>query len=112
MSDQRDAQKVSGQPAQPTGKRQMQGAEPVTSDTYQSKRVEKAANNDDEKPGGGPMNYLPEVVTEMRKVIWPTAQQMVAYTLVVFAFLIIMTALVAGVDFLAGAGVEWALTYK
>lgn len=111
MSDQRDAQQVSGQPAQPTGKRQMQGAEPVTSDAYQSKRADKAAN-ENEKPGGGPMNYLPEVVTEMRKVIWPTAQQMVAYTLVVFAFLIIMTALVSGIDFLAGAGVEWALTNK
>jgi len=49
-------------------------------------------------------------VQEMRKVIWPTARQMVVYTSIVFAFLIITTALVAGVDFLAGMGVEKVLT--
>lgn len=50
------------------------------------------------------------MVSEVRKVVWPTAKQMVTYTLVVFAFLIVLTALVSGVDFLAGAGVEAVLT--
>ena len=108
MSEERDREHAAGRPAQPTGKRQMQGSGPVSTQSYQAKRAE--ASTAEDKPGGGPMHYLPEVVTEMRKVIWPTAQQMVTYTLVVFAFLIILTALVAGVDFLAGAGVEGALT--
>jgi len=52
---------------------------------------------------------MPEVVSEMRKVIWPTARQMLNYTIIVFAFLILLTGLVAGVDFLAGIGVEKVL---
>ncbi|MCZ9309460.1 preprotein translocase subunit SecE [Corynebacterium uberis] len=95
----------------PTGKRQRTGASTVTSATYQSKQVAKTAR-DDENPGGGPLRYLPEVASEMKKVIWPTASQMVTYTLVVFAFLIVLTALVSGVDFLAGLGVEKVLVNK
>ncbi|MDK8895290.1 preprotein translocase subunit SecE [Corynebacterium sp. MSK006] len=109
MSEDRENQKPA-QPARPTGKRQLTGAGPVTGDSYVAKRAEPSPEQDG--PGGGAASYLPEVVTEMRKVIWPTAQQMITYTLVVFAFLIVLTVLVAGVDFLAGAGVEWALTSK
>ena len=50
--------------------------------------------------------YLKQVVEELRKVIWPTRNQMVTYTVVVFLFLIFMTALVSGVDFGAGKLVE------
>ncbi|AWH92768.1 preprotein translocase subunit SecE [Dietzia lutea] len=53
-----------------------------------------------------PFQYLKQVVEELRKVIWPTRNQMVTYTIVVFLFLIFMTALVSGVDFGAGKLVE------
>lgn len=46
----------------------------------------------------------------MKKVVWPTTKEMVQYTLITFAFLIILTALVWGVDTLAGLGVEKILT--
>ena len=95
--------------ARPTGKRQMTGVGTTTASSYEAKRVVKADPEDD-KPGGGVVRFLPEVVSEMRKVIWPTARQMVVYTLVVFAFLIVVTALVSSVDFLAGLGVEKILT--
>jgi preprotein translocase subunit SecE len=96
--------------ARPTGKRQMTGAgTATTSSSYEAKRVAKTSP-EDEKPGGGAASFLPEVVSEMRKVIWPTARQMVVYTAVVFAFLIVVTALVSGVDFVAGLGVEKILT--
>ena len=45
----------------------------------------------------------------MKKVVWPTAKEMLQYTLVVFGFLIVLTALVWGVDALTGMGVEWLL---
>ena len=45
----------------------------------------------------------------MKRVIWPTGRQMVNYTAIVLAFLIVLTAIVAGVDFLAGLGVEKVL---
>ncbi|MDV8001306.1 preprotein translocase subunit SecE [Rhodococcus sp. IEGM 1408] len=53
-----------------------------------------------------PFQYVGQVVEELRKVIWPTRNQMVTYTIVVFLFLIFMTALVSGVDFGAGKLVE------
>ncbi|HHX85994.1 MAG TPA: preprotein translocase subunit SecE [Actinomycetales bacterium] len=56
-----------------------------------------------------PIQYLKQVVEELRKVIWPTRNQMVTYTIVVFLFLIFMTALVFGVDL--GAGELVALVF-
>lgn len=53
-----------------------------------------------------PVTYLQQVVEELRKVIWPTRNQMITYTVVVFLFLIFMTALVSGVDFGTGKLVE------
>ena len=41
----------------------------------------------------------------MRKVVWPTGSQMVNYTLIVFGFLIVLTALVWGVD----QGAAWVV---
>lgn len=95
--------------ARPAGKRQLAGVGTASSSSYEAKRVGKP-EPEDEKPGGGVTSFIPEVVSEMRKVIWPTARQMVIYTLVVFAFLIVVTALVSGVDFIVGLGVEKVLT--
>ena len=53
-----------------------------------------------------PITYISQVVEELRRVIWPTRGQMITYTIVVFLFLIFMTALVSGVDFGAGKLVE------
>ena len=94
--------------ARPTGKRQVTGAA-TNSEAYKAKQA-RGKESSDEQHGGGVTAFFPEVVQEMRKVIWPTARQMVVYTSIVFAFLIITTALVAGVDFLAGMGVEKVLT--
>lgn len=55
-----------------------------------------------------PIQYVGQVGSELKKVIWPTRGQMLTYTAVVFIFLIFMTALVTGVDFGMGKAVEWA----
>ena len=44
--------------------------------------------------------FLREVVAELRKVIWPSRKQMVTYTVVVIVFLVVMVALVSGLDVL------------
>ena len=94
----------------PTGKRQRTGAAETSTDAYQNKRVVRGeAGEGDSKPGVGVSTFVPEVVTEMKKVVWPTAKEMLQYTLVVFGFLIVLTALVWGVDALTGMGVEWLL---
>ena len=45
------------------------------------------------------VQYLKEVIDELRKVIWPSRKQMVSYTMVVFAFLVFMVTLIGLVDF-------------
>ncbi len=95
--------------SRPTGKRQLSG---ISTASYEAKKavVSTPSESGASKFGGGVVSFLPEVVTEVRKVIWPTARQMVIYTIVVIVFLIILTALVSGVDFVAGLGVEKILT--
>ncbi len=44
--------------------------------------------------------FLREVVAELRKVIWPSRKQMITYTVVVIVFLVVMVALVSGLDVL------------
>lgn len=43
-------------------------------------------------------NFVREVVAELRKVIWPTRKELVAYTAVVVIFVLVMVAIVAGLD--------------
>lgn len=99
--------------ARPTGKRQLSGASTTSSASYEDKRVvrvDDGRDSADDKPGGGVASFVPEVVSEMKKVVWPTGKEMLQYTLVTFAFLIILTALVWGVDTLTGLGVEALLS--
>ena len=51
--------------------------------------------------------FLREVVSELRKVIWPTRKQLVTYTAVVLVFVAFMVALVAGLDLAFAKGVFW-----
>lgn len=106
MSEQQRAKDVAT--ARPTGKRQLAGTSTTSTTSAEVQRTQSKAAQ--EKEGNKVVSFLPEVVTEMKKVIWPTGKQMVQYTLVVFAFLIVVTGLVAGIDFLAGLGVEKILS--
>ncbi|AWB81192.1 preprotein translocase subunit SecE [Corynebacterium yudongzhengii] len=97
--------------ARPTGKRQLSGASTISTASVEAKRAQQRREEDSsEGPGGGVVSFLPEVVQEVRKVVWPTGREMVTYTLVVFAFLIFLTALVWGVDQLVTLGVDAVLT--
>lgn len=106
MSDQTTPQPNGSAAARPTGKRQVTGVATTSSAAYEAKKavaVKPAAEAKKEHTLG---SFFPEVVQEMKRVIWPTARQMVVYTTVVFVFLIVLTALVWGVDTGAGLGVE------
>ena len=56
--------------------------------------------------------FFREVVAELRKVIWPTRKELLTYTGVVIAFVTIMTAIVAGLDYGFAKGVLWAFGNK
>ena len=94
-------------PARPTGKRQLGGASPVSTDSYEEKRTPAKRDGDDAEKKNGAAAFPGEVVSEMRKVIWPTGKEMLNYTLIVFAFLIVLTVMVWGTDSLASLLVEW-----
>ncbi|HEX9337398.1 MAG TPA: preprotein translocase subunit SecE [Pseudonocardiaceae bacterium] len=51
--------------------------------------------------------FVREVVSELRKVIWPTRKQQITYTIVVLVFVSFIVALVSGLDLLFDKGVFW-----
>jgi preprotein translocase subunit SecE len=42
--------------------------------------------------------FVREIVAEMRKVIWPSRQELITYTVVVVIFVSVVVAIVAGLD--------------
>ena len=113
---------VATRPLRPTGKRSRQvAAEPeeitestaveedaVEADTKTKKARAKPKTEKKTRPAAKDkgvrnplafvLNYLKQVVAEMRKVIWPNRKQMVSYTTVVLVFLAFMVALIGVVD--------------
>jgi preprotein translocase subunit SecE len=102
-------------PQRPTGKRSRQRAdaehgsgavELTDSDADEAgkpkkaKKAKKARASDE--PSKNPIvfvfNYLKQVVTELRKVIWPNRKQMGSYTSVVLVFLVFMVTFIGLVD--------------
>ena len=52
--------------------------------------------------------FFREVVSELRKVIWPTRKELLTYTTIVVAFVTVMTTIVALLDYGFGKGILWA----
>jgi preprotein translocase subunit SecE len=46
-----------------------------------------------------PALFTRQVAAELRKVIWPTRKELITYTVVALVFIIIMTAIVTGLDY-------------
>lgn len=46
--------------------------------------------------------YIRQVIAEMRKVIWPTRNELVHYTIVVLAFVLVMIGILIVLDFAFG----------
>ncbi|MEY4477382.1 MAG: preprotein translocase subunit SecE [Actinomycetota bacterium] len=61
-------------------------------------------NRDERKKGvfGRITQFLREVVLELRKVVTPTRKELINYTGVVLAFVVIVMALITGLDFVIG----------
>jgi preprotein translocase subunit SecE len=74
-------------------------AEPTKDGAKKPKKKTKKASGPSRNPLLYIINYLKQVVAELRKVIWPSRKQMVSYTTVVLVFLAFMVALIFGVDY-------------
>jgi len=43
--------------------------------------------------------FFREIISELRKVIWPTRKELLTYTAVVIVFVTVITTIVAGLDY-------------
>lgn len=73
-------------------------------DVVANARKERA---DRRNPFGRIALFLRQVINELKKVVTPTRRELINYTGVVLAFVIIMMALVSGFDLLFGFGVSY-----
>lgn len=56
----------------------------------------------DDRGRTSPATFMRQVVAELRKVVWPTQQQLITYFFVVLVFVIAMMALVTVLDLAFG----------
>jgi preprotein translocase subunit SecE len=56
----------------------------------------------DKRERTSPVTFYRQVVAELRKVVWPTQEQLVTYFAVVMVFVIVMMALVSVLDLAFG----------
>jgi preprotein translocase subunit SecE len=53
----------------------------------------------------GPIQFLREVRGELRKVAWPTREEVIKYSIVVLVAVVLLTTLIFALDFVFGEGV-------
>lgn len=58
------------------------------------------------------VNFIREVVAELRKVIWPTRKELITYTSVVVVFVLIMLTIVGLLDYGFAKAVLWVFGSK
>jgi preprotein translocase subunit SecE len=56
----------------------------------------------DDRGRTGPATFLRQVIAELRKVVWPTQQQLITYFFVVLVFVTVVMALVSVLDLAFG----------
>ena len=55
-------------------------------------------SRDDKPQRTGAVTFYRQVVAELRKVVWPTQDQLVTYFFVVMVFVVVMMALISALD--------------
>jgi preprotein translocase subunit SecE len=58
--------------------------------------------DDKNAPRTSPALFYRQVIAELRKVVWPTQEQLVTYFFVVMTFVIVMMAIVSALDLAFG----------
>ncbi|CAM3938444.1 preprotein translocase subunit SecE [Nocardioides marinus] len=56
------------------------------------------AVRDDKPVRTSPVTFYRQVVAELRKVVWPTQDQLVTYFFVVMVFVLVMMAIISALD--------------
>jgi len=80
--------------------------EPVSRGGDKADRAAGGVATKEGRRGGNRIGgFFREVVSELRKVIWPTRKELLTYTGVVIAFVVVMTTIVAVLDYGFGKAV-------
>lgn len=66
---------------------------------------EDAAGDSVQPTRTGPLTFYRQVVAELRKVVWPTREQLSTYFVVVLVFVVVMMTLVSLLDLALGKAV-------
>ena len=72
----------------------------ATVDRAQAATQARRAQQQQKKERTGARQFLKEVRQELKKVIWPTRQELVTYTIVVLVTVTVLTSYVFGLDVL------------
>ncbi|GGM93344.1 MULTISPECIES: preprotein translocase subunit SecE [Terrabacter] len=80
--------------------------------------AKRGSGRADKARGGNPVSrlfgaislFVRQILDELRKVVRPTGPELVRYTTVVVVFVVIMMALVSGLDFGLSRLISWAFT--
>jgi preprotein translocase subunit SecE len=65
-------------------------------------RDARGSSRNDDRKRVGPVTFYRQVVAELRKVVWPTQQQLVTYFFVVLVFVLVLMMLVSVLDLAFG----------
>ncbi|MFD5035024.1 preprotein translocase subunit SecE [Streptomyces sp. NPDC058220] len=76
-------------------------------ESAESKRPRKGGKRGKKGPLGRLALFYRQIVAELRKVVWPTRNQLTTYTTVVIVFVVIMIGLVTVIDY----GFQQAIKY-
>ena len=68
----------------------------------ESSTVRRDGSKDREPKRTSPATFYRQVVAELRKVVWPTQEQLVTYFFVVMVFVLVMMAIVSALDLAFG----------
>jgi len=81
---------------------QKQGLLDEDGEPVRQKREPRAGSTEPRTP---PVQFVREVRKELKLVSWPSREEVINYSLVVFVLLVVFTAVVAGLDFSLGEGI-------
>ncbi|WP_220451277.1 preprotein translocase subunit SecE [Nocardioides dongkuii] len=73
-----------------------------TSDSTSGKAARGPRGDDGADKRTSPTTFYRQVVAELRKVVYPTQEQLITYFLVVMVFVVVMMALIATLDLAFG----------
>ena len=61
-----------------------------------------AVRDSNEHERTGPATFVRQVVAELRKVVWPTREQLITYFIVTMVFVLVMMAIISALDLAFG----------